>query len=97
MSQGPSQNGTVYNTFAGTHKQDGLQVGQDLMSVIVRSNDSVKAKLAEIAQNKSSVSVADMFEMQLMMNNFSQLCEMCTNVVAASNSASLSMIRNFKQ
>jgi len=88
---------TIFPRFQGDHSQTGLQVGSDLFAVVVRAQVSCKAKLAEISQNRSSISVADMFEMQMLMNHFSQLCEMCTNVVAASNSASLSMIRNFKQ
>lgn len=92
-----SNQGTIFNVYQGDHAQTGLRVGNDLFKVVVQAQISCKAKLARISENRSSISVADMFEMQMLMNHFSQLCEMCTNVVAASNSASLSMIRNFKQ
>jgi hypothetical protein len=89
--------GQVFQEYQGDHKQVGLDVGDDLFAVVVRAQVSCKTKLGKISENRSSISVADMFEMQMLMNHFSQLCEMCTNVVAASNGASLSMIRNFKQ
>lgn len=87
----------IPTVYQGDHALVGLKVGDNLFKVIVNAQISCKAKLARISQNRSSISVADMFEMQMLMNHFSQLCEMCTNVVAASNTASLSMIRNFKQ
>jgi Family of unknown function (DUF5407) len=43
-----------------------------------------------------SISIADMFEMQMMMNQLSQLSEMSTSIVSASNSAISSMARNVK-
>lgn len=87
----------VPDQFAGEHKLFGLQVGSDLFKVVLDAVKSTQTKLSFISNNKSSISVTDMFEMQLLMNHLSQLCEMCTNVVAASNGASMSMIRNFKQ
>jgi len=94
---GSNNSGFIPNAYDGSHSLSGLDVGDDLFKTIVRAQISCKAKLARISENRSSISVADMFEMQMLMNHFSQLCEMCTNVVAASNNASLSMIRNFKQ
>lgn len=94
---GAGSGAQIFQVYQGDHKQVGLDVGDDLFKVVVQAQVSCKAKLAKISENRSSISVADMFEMQMLMNHFSQLCEMCTNVVAASNSASLSMIRNFKQ
>lgn len=88
---------SIPNEYAGDGVQQGLKVGQDLFKVILEATRSTKTKLAQISQNRSSISVADMFEMQMLMNHFSQLSEMCTNVVAASNNVSMSMIRNFKQ
>jgi hypothetical protein len=87
----------IPNEYDGGHKLAGLKVGDDLFKVVIRAQMSCKKKLETISNNRSSISVADMFEMQMLMNHFSQLCEMCTNVVAASNTASLSMIRSFKQ
>lgn len=87
----------VPGRYTGTAGQIGFLVGADLFKIVLNANQSCRNKLAKISANRSSISVADMFEMQMLMNHFSQLCDMCTNVVAASNTASMSMIRNFKQ
>ena len=42
------------------------------------------------------MSIADMFEMRLLMNRFSQLSEMGTSVTSAANSAIASMARGIK-
>lgn len=65
-----------------------------LVSVINTAVTSVQAKITSMQQNASAVSIGDMFEMQIMMNNLSQLSEMGTSVVAASSSAIKDMARN---
>lgn len=69
---------------------------QQLFSVINNAVLSAKAKLLQIQSNRSSISIGDMFEMQMLMNHLSQLSEMATNVVSASHSAVSSMARNVK-
>lgn len=69
---------------------------QELFSIINNAVLSAKAKLLQIQSNRSSVSIGDMFEMQMLMNHLSQLSEMSTNVVSASHSAISSMARNVK-
>ena len=88
MAQSPER-------FAGTNIQSGFGV-QGLFTVITNATVSAKAKLLEIQNRRSAISIGDMFEMQMLMNHLSQLSEMSTNVVAASNTAISSMARNIK-
>lgn len=69
---------------------------RELFSIINTAVLSAKAKLLQIQSNRSSISIGDMFEMQMLMNHLSQLSEMSTNVVSASHSAISSMARNVK-
>ena len=68
----------------------------ELIEVIQISVTSVKAKIDEIQARGESVSIGDMFEMQMLMNHLAQLSEMSTSVVSAANSAIQSMARNIK-
>jgi hypothetical protein len=47
-------------------------------------------------KSKDSVSIGDMFEMQLLMNDLSQLSEATTSVISASNTAIKSMAGNLR-
>lgn len=82
--------------YAGNNTQSGFKVGA-LFAVINNAVASAKIKLSGIAANRSSVSIGDMFEMQMLMNHLSQLSEMTTNVVSASNQAINSAARSIKQ
>lgn len=79
----------------GTNVQSGFGV-QSLFKIIHDATISAKAKLLDIKNRRSSISIGDMFEMQMLMNHLSQLSEMSTSVVSASNSAIASMARNVK-
>lgn len=69
----------------------------DALAALVESQSKeVADALRRLNEKGSEVSVADMFEMQMLMNHFSQLSEMNTNVVSAANSAINSMTRNIK-
>jgi hypothetical protein len=68
----------------------------DLFNLVGEATAAVKAKLATIKGTGSSISIGEMFEMQMLMNHLSQLSEMSTSVVSASNSAISSMARNVK-
>lgn len=81
--------------FAGDNIQSGFGV-QSLFKIVSDATVSAKAKLLEIKNRRSAISIGDMFEMQMLMNHLSQLSEMSTNVVAASNAAITSMARNIK-
>ena len=69
----------------------------NLLSIVITEQNAVKTKLSAIREAKSSISIADMFDMQMRMNKLSQLSEMVTSVVSASNSAINTMARGIKQ
>jgi len=75
--------------------QSGFSV-TDLFSLVNTATTSAKAKLLQIQSRGSAISIGDMFEMQMLMNHLSQLSEMSTSVVSASNTAISSMARNVK-
>lgn len=76
-------------------KQAGFNV-QELFSIVNDATISAQTKLKEIQNKRSSISIGDMFEMQMLMNHLSQISEMATSVVSASNSAISSMARNVR-
>jgi hypothetical protein len=77
------------------HADMGLNT-PDPAEVIRQATAAVQAKLKLLKQKGEQISIADMFEMQMLMNHLSQLSEMSTSVLAASNSAISSMARNVK-
>lgn len=79
--------------YKGDSVRSGFSVEQ-LFKLIADATKSAKTKMSNLAKNKSSVSIGDMFEMQMLMNHLSQLSEMATAVVSASNSAISSMAKN---
>jgi hypothetical protein len=81
--------------FSGSNIQSGFSV-KALFAVINKATVSAKAKLSSIQARRSAISIGDMFEMQMLMNHLSQLSEMATSVVSASNSAIADMARNVK-
>ena len=81
------------------YKGDGIQAAFDVKQLFAIVNDATKSamvKLSKIKDRTSGVSIGDMFEMQMLMNHLSQLSEMSSNVVSASNTAVNSMARNVK-
>ncbi|MCB1114118.1 MAG: DUF5407 domain-containing protein [Chlamydiia bacterium] len=81
--------------FDGGQIQTGFSV-QDLFTIVNDATNSAKEKLLQIKNNRSAISIGDMFEMQMLMNHLSQLSEMSTSVVSASNSAIQRMAQNVK-
>lgn len=81
--------------YSGSGIQSGFTVG-NLFKVINDAVASAKVKLSAIKNNRSSISIGDMFEMQMLMNHLSQLSEMSTSVVSASNAAISRMAQNVK-
>jgi hypothetical protein len=90
-----SQSPTFYGLPTGGGQQSKFQV-QELFDIVNTAVLSAKGKLARISQNRSSINIGDMFEMQMLMNKLSQVSEMATNVVAAGQTAVMSMARNVK-
>jgi len=66
-----------------------------LFASIEEATKQVEKQLQEL-QSKSNITTEDMFKMQMMMNRLSQLSEMSSAIVSASNSAISSMARNVK-
>lgn len=69
---------------------------QTLFKIVDAAVASARTKLNQIQNNKSSISIGDMFEMQMLMNHLSQLSEMSSDVVSAANSAITRMAQNVK-
>lgn len=71
----------------------------DLITFLNTQTDTVSGAITQIKDNAgkdSSVSVGAMFDLQFKMNTLSQLAEMSTSVLSASNSSIASMARNVK-
>jgi len=69
---------------------------QALLQIVNSSTNATQSHLNAINAQGQNISIGDMFEMQMMMNKLSQLSEMSTAVVNASNSSIQSMARNVK-
>lgn len=94
VTENPSAFG-VGVTRTEAQRQPGFNVSE-LFRIVNDATRSAKAKLQEIKNRRSAISIGDMFEMQMLMNHLSQLSEMSTAVVAASNQAITTMARNVK-
>ena len=68
----------------------------DMIKIVSDATAAVKKQLADLSAKKSSISVVDMFQMQMTMNKPSQLSEMSTSVMSAAHSSIASMARNVK-
>lgn len=95
---GQNVNPTAFGRSSGSGANTlvGFEVGS-LFHIVNDATTSAKAKLLQIQSRRSAISIGDMFEMQMLMNHLSQLSEMSTSVVSASNTAINSMARNLKQ
>jgi hypothetical protein len=67
-----------------------------LVSAIEDLTAVAKSKIAMIRSKRSAVSIADMFDLQMSMNQLSQMSEMSTSVISAMNSAVTSMAKNVR-
>ena len=67
-----------------------------LVDIVNASTISAQTKLNAIRDRRSAISIADMFDMQMLMNHLSQMSEMTTAVVNACNGAITTMARNVK-
>jgi hypothetical protein len=67
-----------------------------LVQAVEDLTNNAKAKIDDIKERGDSISIADMFDMQMQMNHLSQMSEATTAVVNACNTAIMSMARNVK-
>jgi hypothetical protein len=69
---------------------------QHLFATSEAATLTVQKKFESLIANREEVNVQQMFEMQMLMNQLSQLLDMSAAIVSATNSAILSMARNLK-
>jgi hypothetical protein len=69
----------------------------EMLVSVKKATADAKAKLDAIRTRGDNISIVEMFEMQMLMNKLSQLSEMSTGVMSASNAAISSLARNVKQ
>ena len=71
-----------------------------MTAMIDAATTKVQAQLDKMKEKSNTegetVGIGDMFDTQMMMNQLSQLSEMSTGVMSASNTALASMARNVK-
>lgn len=67
-----------------------------LLALVNQVQNDAKTKLNSISNLQSSVSISDMFAMQMLMNHLSQMSEMAAAVVTALNTAMNSLTRGIK-
>jgi len=79
----------------GNVSQVGVQFSYLIDAINLLTNE-VKSKIAIIRSKRSAMSIADMFDLQMLMNKLSQFSEMSTSVITAMNTSILSMARNMK-
>ena len=64
---------------------------EDLITLVTQRTTEVRDKIDQIQSRASAISIGDMFDVQMLMNNLTQISEMATSVVSASNTAIQSM------
>jgi len=67
-----------------------------LVSTINDLTSVAMSKIAQIRSKKSSMSIADMFDLQMAMNKLTQFSEMSTSVITAMNTSVNDVARNMK-
>lgn len=67
-----------------------------LIELVAQETNRVQNKVNSLQSAGDSISITDMFEMQLAMNKLSQCSEMSTSVVSSANQAIISVTRNVK-
>lgn len=82
-------------TATWLQKKVGVQFSY-LVDAIEQLTVVAKSKIAMIRSQKSAMSIADMFDLQMAMNRLSQFSEMSTSIISSMNTAINSMARNIK-
>lgn len=67
-----------------------------LFNFLADQTDIVNDKLEKLKSSGSSLSITDMFEMQMKMNRLSQFSEMSTSIVSAAGASIQGIARNVK-
>ena len=81
--------------LASTYQTSAI-IFRDMTAIVAATQDVQRQLEALTANDDKNISIADMFEMQMLMNHLSQLSEMSTAVVSAANTAISSMARGVK-
>ena len=68
----------------------------EMADIVEAAHRAAKEQLNFIKSRKENVSVGDMFDMQMMMNRFNQLCELATSVAGAMHQATYAIARNVR-
>lgn len=76
-------------------KREGFDINY-FFKLIGDQTNAVKSKLSLLQAAGSEISIGDMFEMQFLMNQLSQMSEMSNSLISATNSSISSMARNLK-
>lgn len=79
----------------GSANDKGISV-EYMFKFVSDQTDVVNQKLESIRNSGETISITDMFEMQMKMNRLSQYSEMATSVVSAAGGAIQSIARNVK-
>jgi hypothetical protein len=79
----------------GSQVEQGFNINF-LITLVNSATISAKNKLQILQARRSAISIADMFDMQMLMNHLAQLSEMSTSIVSAANTSINSMARNVK-
>lgn len=69
---------------------------QTLIDALEKRLEAVQTHIKDMTDEAGNISIGDMFQTQMLMNNMTQISEMSTSVVSASNTALASMCRNVK-
>ena len=72
-----------------------LDISQ-MLDIVKEEQGKVQEKLEAIKNAKESISIADMFDMQMRMNKLSQFSEMCSALIGASHNAISTLTRSIK-
>lgn len=83
------------NAFSSDHVTDSYGFS-GLVTIVQGANQSVKTKLAQITDAGSTVSIANMFDMQMLMNRLTHATELGSNVIKGGHDALSAMLRNVK-
>lgn len=88
-------NNTNFQSAANWDDDTGINVNT-MYTFVSDQTEVVNSKLTALQAAGSTVSITDMFEMQMKMNRLSQFSEMATAVVSAAGAAIQSVARNVK-
>jgi hypothetical protein len=97
MSSNPWANNAASGSpgYLNTNNTPNIQFSPLVQMINFLSQQAV-SMIATIRSQQSSMSIADMFSLQMAMNKLSQFSEMSTDIVSAVNTSALSMARNIK-